>query len=65
MSLLSNELHTAVRIALQAAELVRQYNGSEIKVDFKDGVKLEDQVLITESGPVWLSRFPFDAVLSN
>lgn len=35
------------------------------KTDYKDGVKLEDQVLITENGPVWLSRFPFDAVLSS
>jgi hypothetical protein len=37
MSLLSNELHTAFKIALQAAELVRQYTGNEIKVEFKDG----------------------------
>lgn len=30
----------------------------------RDGVKLEDQVLITETGPVWLSRYPLsDALL--
>lgn len=32
--------------------------------EHRDGVKLEDQVLITENGPVWLSRYPFDQVLS-
>lgn len=30
------------------------------KEGYRDGVKLEDQVLITETGPVWLSRYPYD-----
>lgn len=29
----------------------------------REGVKLEDQVLITNSGPVWLSRYPYDQKL--
>lgn len=28
------------------------------KEGYPDGVKLEDQVLVTEKGPVWLSRYP-------
>ena len=28
-----------------------------------EGVKLEDQVLITESGPIALSRYPFEETL--
>ncbi len=28
------------------------------KEGYPDGVKLEDQVLVTETGPVWLSRYP-------
>jgi len=68
MSLLSNELHTAVRIALQAAELVRQYNGSEIKVDFKDGDepvteadKRASELIVAALN----AAFPDDAVLSE
>ena len=31
-----------------------------------EGVKLEDQVLVTESGPIVLSRYPYeDALLSR
>lgn len=30
-----------------------------------DGIKLEEQVLITDSGPVTLSRFPFETVLAD
>jgi Xaa-Pro aminopeptidase len=33
------------------------------KVGEYDGVKLEEQVLITESGPVWLSRYPHEESL--
>lgn len=33
------------------------------KEGYPDGVKLEDQVLITEQGPVWLSRYPHTAAL--
>lgn len=29
----------------------------------REGVKLEDQVLITKQGPVWLSRYPDDSRL--
>ena len=28
-----------------------------------EGVKLEDQVLVTESGPITLSRYPFEQTL--
>lgn len=31
----------------------------------EDGVKLEDQILITDSGPVWLSRYPLERRLMD
>jgi len=34
-------------------KLYRKVNGAE-------GVKLEEQVLVTESGVEWISRYPFD-----
>ncbi|MDE0713480.1 MAG: M24 family metallopeptidase, partial [Gammaproteobacteria bacterium] len=30
-----------------------------------DGIKLEEQVLVTESGPVTLSRFPFETAMAG
>ena len=35
------------------------------KEGYPDGVKLEDQLLVTEQGPVWLSRYPNSSILSG